>query len=178
MYYFIFMFIFIFYIILYSFPIPSPTRLEHGFLRILYYLCPSVQFTNDVSIVLQTLRDSLLLLSSNFYAATATEIYGPFACNDMCNYFQRSMSLVAVCRCLKWPWQQCLWANMGPIWGRQGPGGPHVGPINFAIWRPLTPIFFLMCVLTMLRLPVSIWILKRYLVPDMHKYLVSIYWSW
>ena len=25
-------------------------------------------------------------------------------------------------------------ANMGPIWGQQGPGGPHVGPMNFAIW--------------------------------------------
>ena len=23
---------------------------------------------------------------------------------------------------------------MGPIWGRQGPGGPHVGPMKFAIW--------------------------------------------
>ena len=22
-------------------------------------------------------------------------------------------------------------ANMGPIWGRQDPGGPHVGPMNF-----------------------------------------------
>ena len=25
-------------------------------------------------------------------------------------------------------------ANMGPIWGRQNPGGPHVGPMNFVIW--------------------------------------------
>ena len=25
-------------------------------------------------------------------------------------------------------------ANMGPIWGRQDPGGPHVGPMNFAMW--------------------------------------------
>ena len=25
-------------------------------------------------------------------------------------------------------------ANMGPIWGRQDPGGPHVGPMSFAIW--------------------------------------------
>ena len=25
-------------------------------------------------------------------------------------------------------------AIMGPIWGRQDPGGPHVGPMNFAIW--------------------------------------------
>ena len=23
---------------------------------------------------------------------------------------------------------------MGLIWGRQDPGGPHVGPVNFAIW--------------------------------------------
>ena len=25
-------------------------------------------------------------------------------------------------------------ANMGPIGGRQNPGGPHVGPMNFAVW--------------------------------------------
>ena len=25
-------------------------------------------------------------------------------------------------------------ANMGPIWGRQDPGGPRVGPMNFDIW--------------------------------------------
>ena len=25
-------------------------------------------------------------------------------------------------------------ANMGPIYGREDPGGPHVGPMNFAIW--------------------------------------------
>ena len=38
------------------------------------------------------------------------------------------------------PWWQTVpdskvhGANMGPIWGRQDPGGPHVGPINFVIW--------------------------------------------
>ena len=26
-------------------------------------------------------------------------------------------------------------ANIEPTWGRQNPGGPHVGPINFAIWE-------------------------------------------
>ena len=26
-------------------------------------------------------------------------------------------------------------AKMGPIWDRQDPGGPHVGPMNFAIWE-------------------------------------------
>ena len=32
--------------------------------------------------------------------------------------------------------------NMGPIWGRQDPGGPHVVPINLAIWEAL---FYLCC---------------------------------
>ena len=27
-------------------------------------------------------------------------------------------------------------ANMGPIWGRQDPGGPHGSPMNLAIWVP------------------------------------------
>ena len=30
-------------------------------------------------------------------------------------------------------------ANMGPIWGWQDPGGPHVGPMNFAIWDSIAP---------------------------------------
>ena len=25
-------------------------------------------------------------------------------------------------------------AIMGPIWGRQDPGGPYIGPMNLAIW--------------------------------------------
>ena len=31
-------------------------------------------------------------------------------------------------------------ANMGPIWGRQDEGGPHVGPMNFAIWGDMLNI--------------------------------------
>ena len=27
---------------------------------------------------------------------------------------------------------------MGPIWGRQDPGGPHIGPTNRAIWDMMT----------------------------------------
>ena len=30
--------------------------------------------------------------------------------------------------------------NMRPIWGQQDPGGPHVGPMSFAIWDELTLI--------------------------------------
>ena len=28
-------------------------------------------------------------------------------------------------------------ANMGPIWDRQYPGGPHVGPMDFPFWDDL-----------------------------------------
>ena len=30
---------------------------------------------------------------------------------------------------------------MGPIWGRQDPGGPHVCPMNFAIWAAASPFY-------------------------------------
>ena len=39
-------------------------------------------------------------------------------------------SLITICH----PDSKVLGANMEPIWGRQDPGGPHVGPMNFAIW--------------------------------------------
>ena len=32
-------------------------------------------------------------------------------------------------------------ANMGPIWGRQDPGEPHAGPMNFALWDTAYCIF-------------------------------------
>ena len=28
-------------------------------------------------------------------------------------------------------------ANMGPTWVLWSPGGPHVGPMNLAIWEPI-----------------------------------------
>ena len=37
-------------------------------------------------------------------------------------------------RCMIIPDSKAHGANMGPIWGRQDPGGPHVGSMNFAIW--------------------------------------------
>ena len=33
--------------------------------------------------------------------------------------------------------------NMGPIWGRQDPAGPHVGPMNFAIYVSIIEMFFI-----------------------------------
>ena len=33
-------------------------------------------------------------------------------------------------------------ANMEPIWGWQDPGGPHVGPMNLAIWEGFRQILW------------------------------------
>ena len=35
-------------------------------------------------------------------------------------------------------------ANMGPIWDRQDPGGPHDGPINIAVWDIITNVIKLL----------------------------------
>ena len=35
---------------------------------------------------------------------------------------------------MQYPDSKVYEANMGPIWGRQDPGGTHVGPMNFVIW--------------------------------------------
>ena len=72
----------------------------------------------------------------------------------MCTIFVISQYVRPVCMYTRWgrwwfikkdtiPWwchdmdtpdSKVHGANMGPIWGRQDPGGPHVGPMNFAIW--------------------------------------------
>ena len=37
--------------------------------------------------------------------------------------------------------------NMGPNWGRQDPGGPHVAPLNLAIWYGARESEMIWCVL-------------------------------
>ena len=55
--------------------------------------------------------------------------------------FMESMAL------FNYPDSKVHGANMELIWGRQDPGGPHVGPMNFAFWvhlihkRPQTHYF-------------------------------------
>ena len=41
---------------------------------------------------------------------------------------------------INYPESKVHGANIGPIWGRQDPGGPHVGPMKFATCRVNTPV--------------------------------------
>ena len=48
----------------------------------------------------------------------------PCVCFLVCNFKQSPYAI---------PDSKVYGANMGPIWDRQDPGGPHVGPMNLAI---------------------------------------------
>ena len=60
------------------------------------------------------------------------------------NLYSREIQFTLVSGYLQ-EWPICLTCNnpdskvhgayMGPTWGRQDPDGPHVGPLNFAIWE-------------------------------------------
>ena len=39
----------------------------------------------------------------------------------------------SVCNCCDYPGSKVHGTNLGPIWGREDPDGPQVGPMNFAI---------------------------------------------
>ena len=55
----------------------------------------------------------------------------------LCIYQQRicdGLNAVESWKDHAYPDSKVYGANVGPIWGRQVPGGPHVGPINLAIW--------------------------------------------
>ena len=56
-------------------------------------------------------------------------------------------------------------ANMGPIWGRQDPGGPHVGPMKLAIWD-----------LSML-IHVHLMPMKQHWIPWISNHMPSIVWN-
>ena len=64
-------------------------------------------------------------------------------------------------------------ANMGPIWGHQDPGGPHVGPINFAICNtlnsPKQP--------TAQTLPVVLWSLSLLHHKAIHNSTLNFLWN-
>ena len=47
--------------------------------------------------------------------------------------YKEEASITEVIMVTAFPHSKVHGANIGPIWGRQDPGGPHVGPMNFAI---------------------------------------------
>ena len=64
-------------------------------------------------------------------------VYEYFACSQ-CLVYLPDKGLIYTGACVNnIPDSKVHGAIMGPIWGRQDPGGPHVGPMNLAIWDRL-----------------------------------------
>ena len=66
-----------------------------------------------------------------FYTITANlyKLHGPGG------FTNRSVDTIGLNYKHENPYSKIHGANMGPIWGRQDPGGSHVGPMNSAIWE-------------------------------------------
>ena len=46
----------------------------------------------------------------------------------------QTQTVIYECQC---DTNKCIWTfrgQHGPIWGRQSPGGPHAGSMNYVIW--------------------------------------------
>ena len=66
----------------------------------------------------------------------------PIACflfHCPCKCVQEYLWFIFLCR-IAFPDSKVHGANMGPSWGRQVPGGPHVDPMNFDIWVALSTL--------------------------------------
>ena len=55
---------------------------------------------------------------------------------------------------------------MGSIWGRQDPGGPNFGPVNFAIWVDMRETCYLIKIRIKLNLPIEKQLLLRKIMFD------------
>ena len=64
-------------------------------------------------------------------------------------------------------------AHMGPIWGREDPGGPHVGPMNFAIWDVIKHYFYITLPdytkFALVTITIMVWVLKLILACYVYK---------
>ena len=66
------------------------------------------------------------LVTSLWYIAHKAEVLPGWGTETDCICWQALLIVTLIARFIG-PFK-------GPIWGRQAPGGPHVGPMNFAIW--------------------------------------------
>ena len=65
-------------------------------------------------------------------------------CREKCVWKENPITLQSpLNQLIDYPDNKVHGADMGPIWGQQDPDGPHVGPMNFAIWvAPLSVTMF------------------------------------
>ena len=96
----------------------------------------------NINMMISTHGKSFSMLSSNSNTGFCT---CPLPTTKSCHgaNFAVTDSMLCHKQRLSCPDSKSHGANMGPIWGRQDPGGPHVCPMNFAICVALRwPLFW------------------------------------
>ena len=74
-----------------------------------------------------------LFLLSLSHVGVRTDQWLPVHCNMALSSDNHSVKAFFWFCADNTPYSKVHGAYMGPTWGRQDPGGPHVGPVNFAI---------------------------------------------
>ena len=76
------------------------------------------------------LFDTILLTCSEMFRMLSNEcIYVKHVC-----LYVHGISNIGISMVHSYPHSKVHGANMGPIWGRQDPGGTHVGTVSFFTW--------------------------------------------
>ena len=83
----------------------------------------------SVSVCLKWLYCHILTVAPFIQIPEKLSFYSITTVQTMFGFIMARCSFSFVC-----PDSKVRGANMGPIWGRQDPGVPHVGTMNFAIW--------------------------------------------
>ena len=86
------------------------------------------------------LNQCWLLFSEVLWHSPEINFLGSVSDSSLYHYlYNYTFTIIAASPRRKWvngrcPDSKVIEFNMGPNWGRQDPGGPHVGPMNHAIW--------------------------------------------
>ena len=87
-----------------------------------------------------TLSQEIYTMGAQLSVKAVLPLTEILATSDSCSntgpgwWFARSGEFGEIVATRKLPESKVHGVNMEPIWGRQDPGGPHVGPMYFAIW--------------------------------------------
>ena len=103
---------------------------------------------HDLSIILYNMvfkidvtKLSLCLILMAGIMRQGEMILGMYRQSNSCNHDNMTYDVNLLCSSTEWLISLNIYtdskvhgAYMGPIWEKQVPGGPHAGPMNFAVW--------------------------------------------
>ena len=106
-------------------------------------IIPSGDLWNNNSLVIENYEMAQLAFAHSchnvyfvkMHEMEIAQIFPSFAGDFSIYFLEYSVQCMPLpCLLVFYPGSKVHGTNMGPIWGQQDPGGPHVGLMNYAIW--------------------------------------------